>query len=93
MESHLRSKDPGIAMLIGLLVPGGGHVYADSLGSAVALWLLGVLLVFIIVSVAGYVLFLAIALHLLFVWDAGRQAKRYNRRRAKGPSPARGPRA
>lgn len=67
-------------MLIGLLVPGGGHIYAGSLGSAVMAWLAIAIMVGFAFAAPFPFRIIAILTYFIIVWDAGQAAKRFNRR-------------
>ena len=74
MQQMLRAsqaKSAGIAVLISIFIPGGGHMYAGEVGAGIiALFLTAFLLFF-----GG---FLALLVWIVCIIDAGNAVKRYN---------------
>lgn len=76
-------KEPGIAAVISLIIPGGGQLYNEQitrgaliLGGYIAFWMVTLVLMFVLI---GFLLMLFSPIfHLFAAWDAYSQAKKIN---------------
>lgn len=76
-------KEPGIAAVISLIIPGGGQFYNEQitrgaivLGAYMAFWMVTFVLMFVFI---GFLLMFAAPLfHIVAAWDAYDQAKKIN---------------